>query len=46
MPIRFDEKLVLNRWTLGLFDKKKFDQLAVPPLNRAGTVYLSACPAY
>src|SRR5438105_7062575 len=27
-PLRFDEKLVLNQWMLGLFDKKKFDDLA------------------
>src|SRR5262245_31203151 len=27
-PLRFDEKLVLNQWMLGLFDKKKFDHLA------------------
>ena len=29
-PLRFDEKLVLNQWMLGLLDKKKFDQLAGP----------------
>ena len=27
-PLRFDEKLVLNQWILGLFDRKKFDDLA------------------
>lgn len=32
-PLRFDERLVLNQWMLGLFDKKKFDHLAVPQLK-------------
>ena len=28
--LRFHEKLVLNQWMLGLFDRKKFDHLAGP----------------
>lgn len=30
LPLRFDEKLVLNQWMLWLFDKKNFQQLAEP----------------
>jgi hypothetical protein len=30
VPLRFDEKLVLNQWMLWLFDKKSLEQLAEP----------------
>jgi hypothetical protein len=30
VPLKFDEKLVLNQWMLWLFDKKSFEQLAEP----------------
>ncbi|HUY87105.1 MAG TPA: DEAD/DEAH box helicase family protein [Pirellulales bacterium] len=29
-PLKFDQKLVLLQWMLGLFDKKSFEQLAEP----------------
>lgn len=29
-PLRFDEKLVLNQWMLGLFEVKDFEKLAEP----------------
>ena len=34
VPLKFDQKLVLNQWMLWLFDKKSFEQLA-EPLNSA-----------
>ena len=30
VPLKFDQKLVLNQWMLWLFDKKSFEQLAEP----------------
>ena len=30
VPLRFDQKLVLNQWMLGLFEVKEFDKLADP----------------
>jgi hypothetical protein len=30
VPLKFDQKLVLNQWMLWLFDKKNFEQLAEP----------------
>ena len=30
VPLRFDQKLVLRQWMLGLFDKNTFEQLAEP----------------
>jgi hypothetical protein len=30
VPLKFDQKLVLNQWMLRLFDKNSFEQLAEP----------------
>lgn len=30
VPLKFDQRLVLNQWMLSLFDKKSFQQLAEP----------------
>ena len=30
LPLKFDQKLVLNQWMFWLFDKKSFEQLAEP----------------
>ncbi|MFO0916098.1 MAG: DEAD/DEAH box helicase family protein [Pirellulales bacterium] len=30
VPLKFDQKLILNQWMLWLFDKKSFEQLAEP----------------
>ncbi len=32
-PLRFDQKLILLQWMLGLFDKQSFEQLAEPLKN-------------